>query len=194
MASTGPMIDPCGTPFILSTSVPSALCIGAFNHLSMYSSIHLLWQWRLTAIINRSCGMLCRVDEQIALLRPPQNPPCRFPATGSSECMASFSIIIHLDAVFWETATRTSSSLPGNSTVTCFVGSSFLWHVANICLPFCISNLICCHSVPVHSNCKSLVALMINGVVDPRHRSADVALAILWLDPETSYSFSFWGA
>src|SRR5664280_2476246 len=40
-ANTGLITPPWGVPRVLSTRVPSSSSIGAFNHLSMYSTAHL---------------------------------------------------------------------------------------------------------------------------------------------------------
>src|ERR1039457_206759 len=49
---TGPITEPCGTPRLRGTSVPSALTKGTFNHRSMYSSAHRSLTCLRTALSN----------------------------------------------------------------------------------------------------------------------------------------------
>src|SRR5438105_15443434 len=49
---TGPITEPCGTPLLRGTSVPSALTKGALNHRSIYSTAHRSLTCLRTALIN----------------------------------------------------------------------------------------------------------------------------------------------
>ena len=54
------MTPPCGVPLSRPMRLPSAICIGAFSHLSMYKSAHGQSECLRTARISSPVSMLSK--------------------------------------------------------------------------------------------------------------------------------------